>query len=434
VDPNVLRRCYETADFEPLRDSYDSDAVFDALVPGRRVTVTGPEAIVAQLAAWWPAPGELFRWNVDEFPEGLTVEFERETGDDVWRQRHFLQLRDGLVVREQAYSARPQSRAKSTVDVALPPGLDVVARESLTHPGQSGNRLERVRVRDGTSFVLKHLFPEEDWVAQGSRDEGRELSFFADGVFARLPPTIDHGVVAVHERTIVMRDVSSELIAPGQRLTRAESRRILEAAAAVHRTFAGELVAGAARLTDRLRFCSVNSLRLWASGQDFIPKLMLVGWEVFAETAPRDVVDAVFAVHAAPERLARELSATSTTLLHGDLRWANLGLTDDHVVMLDWGAATLAPPPLDFAWYLFINARRIDATYDELIDDFREAEGDLFDERTLELAWLGQLCWHGGFLAHELLESDASKHELARAELDWWSRAALRSLEHFSPA
>ena len=92
VDPNVLRRCYETADFEPLLDWYAEDALFDALVPGRRVTLTGPEAIVAQLRAWWPEPGTLLRWNVEEFPTGLTVELERETGDEVWRQRHFFQL------------------------------------------------------------------------------------------------------------------------------------------------------------------------------------------------------------------------------------------------------------------------------------------------------------------------------------------------------
>ena len=102
--------------------------------------------------------------------------------------------------------------------------------------------------------------------------------------------------------------------------------------------------------------------------------------------------------------------------------------------MLDWGIATAAPAALDFPWYLLLNGRRIDATYDDLIDDFREAEGDLVDDRTLDLAWLSQLCVHGGLLAHELLESDAEKRELARTELEWWSNAARRALRHFAPA
>src|SRR5678815_5079344 len=105
-------------------------------------------------------------------------------------------------------------------------------------------------------------------------------------------------------------------------------------------------------------------------------------------------------------------SAASDVYKRQDLRWANLGMTEDRVVMLDWGIATAAPAALDFPWYLLLNGRRIDATYDELIDDFREAEGDLVDDRTLDLAWLGQLCVHGGLLAHELLESDAEKREL----------------------
>jgi hypothetical protein len=37
-------------------------------------------------------------------------------------------------------------------------------------------------------------------------------------------------------------------------------------------------------------------------------------------------------------------------------------------------------------------------------------------------------------LAHELIESDAAKREVARAELNWWVTAAERSLEHFTPA
>lgn len=434
MDPNVLRRCYETADFAPLLDWYAEDALFDGLVPGRRVTLTGPDAIVALLSAWWPEPGALLRWNVEEFPTGLTVELERETGDEVWRQRHFFQLEDERVVREQAYSARPQARARSDVEAPLPPGLEVVAREPLTHPGQSGNRIERVRLRSGDALVLKHLFPESDWLAQVTKDEGRELTFFERGVFARLPPTIDHAVVSAYDRTLVLRDVSPELVPPAHRLTRAESRRILDAAAAIHHTFAGESVAAAAMLEDRLRFCGVEAVRPWAAGEDFVPKVMFVGWEVFAETIAPDVVDAVFAIHATPELLARELSAGTTTLIHGDLRWANLGLSEDRVVMLDWGIATTAPAALDFAWYLFINGRRIDASYDELTDDFREAEGDLFDERTLELAWLGQLCMHGGLLAHELIESDAAKREVARAELDWWSNAARRGLGHLAAA
>ena len=82
--------------------------------------------------------------------------------------------------------------------------------------------------------------------------------------------------------------------------------------------------------------------------------MLLVGCEVFAESAPADVVEAVFRVHERPE-------------------------VRDRVIALDWGIAAQAPPAVDFAWYLYVNGWRIDATREQLIDDFRAAEGDLHD-------------------------------------------------------
>jgi aminoglycoside phosphotransferase (APT) family kinase protein len=153
----------------------------------------------------------------------------------------------------------------------------------------------------------------------------------------------------------------------------------------------------------------------WSLGDDFIPKVIAVGWEVFEATVPRALADAVFAVHADADALADELLATGRTLIHGDLRWANLGFDGDRVVLLDWGVAATAPPALDFTWFLFVNGRRVDATYDELLDDFRALEGE-----PPRAAWLAQLAMHGGLLAHELIESDDAKREVARRELAWW--------------
>ena len=420
MDPSILRRSYETADFEALRSAYADDAVFDASVPGRRVRLTGPDAIVAQLSSWWPEPGDLLRWSVDEFPGGLIVEFERTVDGGAWRQRQFLSCADGKVVRQLVYSGRPQTAGALA---PLPPDLDVVEREPLTHHGQSGNAVERVRLRDGTRLVLKHLRPEGDWLAQGTRDDFRELRFFHDGVYERVPRPVDHTVVGAYARTLVMRDVSDTVVTRERRLTRDESRRVLGAAAALHAEFDGEDVAGACTLADRISFCGPEAMRPWSLGDDFIPKAMCVGWEVFEETVPRAVADAVFAVHAAPGALASELLATGRTLVHADLRWANLGFAGERLVFLDWGTATTAPPAIEFSWYLFVNGRRIDATYDDLLADFRALEGE-----PPRGTWLAQLCIHGGILAHELIEPDDAKREVARRELAWWCERAGEAL------
>jgi hypothetical protein len=425
----VLRRCYETGDFEPLREWYAPDAVFDGLVSGSRVRLEGGDAIVDQLGAWWPTPGRLLRWEVEACTSGMTVELEREVGDDLRRQRHFVQLEGGVVVRQQAYAARPQGRGKAAVPPPLPPGYDVVERVLLTHPGQSGNSIERIVLRDGTKLVLKHLVPG-DWLSSNTGDDGREVLLHHAGVYAGLPDALDACVVDAYDSTLVLRDVGDSLLT---RMTHAESTRVLEATAALHREFVGFELDGLCTLEDRMTLAAPARIESHAFGLDFIAKVFYVGWEVFHEVAPADVAEAIARVHADPRPLADELRASCTTLLHGDLRWANLAL-GERVVLLDWGLASLGPPAADFSWYLFVNGRRVDATYEELIDDFRVAEGALHDERTLELAWLAQLAMHGGLLAHELVESDAAKRDIALRELDWWYDAARRGLEHLAPA
>ena len=71
-----------------------------------------------------------------------------------------------------------------------------------------------------------------------------------------MPPAIGHGIVAV-ERSgdaawIAMRDVQAELLAPDARLSREQSRRILDAAAQLHRAFRDRVPDGAASLSDRI--------------------------------------------------------------------------------------------------------------------------------------------------------------------------------------
>jgi hypothetical protein len=177
-----------------------------------------------------------------------------------------------------------------------------------------------------------------------------------------------------------------------------------------------------------LRLLAPETIRPGADDLDYIPKIMLVGWEIFAEAAPPHVVDAVFGVHADPEPLATALARSKQGFAHGDFRCANLGLEPGCVVVLDWGISTRAPGVMDLAWYLFVNGWRIDASKDELIADYRGAAGDLFDDRTIRLGLFGGLCWFGGLLSHELIESNAKKRERARRELAWWCDSAVDAL------
>ena len=433
-----LRAAFESGDFEPLTELYADDALLDWTMPGRRSRVSGPEAIVLQLGEWWTGSGKLTRWSQEEFPSGLTIEFERERDGTLARQRHFLQLRDGSIVRHQAYCARPLgalvSPPPSPVAERILAGLGspVVERGPLLHPGQTGGWLDRVVLADGRRLVVKRA--GRDWLSAVTRDPGREVLLWTSGALARLPDEIDPAIVAAGLddglSVLVMCDVSDLMLgAFGRRLSREESRRLLGAAGTIHRTFAGERLDFLCSLSDFLRVCGPGALADTFETDMYIPKVMAVGWEVFAETADADVVDAIAAVHADPAPLACALGECGTTLVHGDLRGANLGVASDRIVVLDWQLATAAPGAVDLGWYLYVNGWRIDATREQLIDDFRAAGGDLFDERALELALVGALAWHGGLLSHELIESSDEKRAQAREELDWWVKRVRRGLE-----
>jgi hypothetical protein len=431
-----LRAAFEAGAFGPLGDLYAEEAVLDWSMPGRRAQVVGSEAVVAQLGEWWRGRGELTRWDESAFPSGLTIEFERYAGGALARQRHFIQTLDGRIVRHQAYCARPHGATVEPLEDAAADAVRAVGeigrREPLTHAGQSGTGLERLVMADGRRLVVKRL-SGEDWVSRITHDDGREVGLWERGVLARMPPEIDPAVLAAgrdgRAGWLLMRDVSGELLPPDRRLSREESARILASAAALHRRFAGESISGLCSLEDRITLASPATVSGEASGVDYLPKMLVVGWEVFADSVPDDVSAAVFDAMERPQPLAALLRDCVATLVHNDLRGANLGLVPGRTVVLDWGLAGAGPPELDFAWYLFVNGWRIDATREQLIDDFKRAEGDLHDPRALELSWIAQLCWHGPLLAHELVEASDEKRERARAELAWWVERVRAALE-----
>jgi hypothetical protein len=171
-----------------------------------------------------------------------------------------------------------------------------------------------------------------------------------------------------------MRDVAETFLPEGATVSRADSRRILEAAAALHLAFRGQWVDGGCPLADRYAFLSPTVAHREPSAG--VPAVIGRGWARFADVVPAPVAEAVAAIHADPTLLASALNEFEATLIHGDLKFGNIGLTPDRVVLVDWGPQCgMAPPAVEFAWYLALNATRLDATRDEVLNDVRAASG-----------------------------------------------------------
>ena len=312
-----------------------------------------------------------------------------------------------------------------------------VSRRPLQGDGKSGSTLERVTLADGTELVLKHVDPRRDWIMQVTHDTGRVARLWEAGVFERMPAPIDTAIVGVVPTpegcTVVMRDVTASLLPDGKRVTRSQSRRLLAAAAALHRAFTHRPADDLCSLADLVGFLSPTATAAHRADHE-VPRLVLTGWERFGDVVPPDVVDAVFRILESPGSLADALGHFDAALLHGDLKLANLGLGAGRVVVLDWGPQTSwGPPAVDYAWFIAVNAAGVLASFDELVDDVRTAAGPAHDEDALRLALLGAFVQLGWEKALGATADDGDVRLRERAGLEWWTARARDALDHWQP-
>jgi hypothetical protein len=444
---DVLRDALIAGDFVALGDLYADDALLDANLAGGRSRAVGPEGAIEFFGSVFPGPGRLVEWSPRLHPSGIAVWLERisDRGMAV-RHRHYLQLRDGRISRHWAYTAPPHTSDRGAGDgggVQLDTGLvsrlgEVAEHEVLVSTGWSGNRLERLTLTDGGRLVAKRIVPGSNWIDRHTKDEGREALLFTTGVLDRMPDAIDHAVIAAERDGdawwVVMRDVSSSLLPDGKRLSREEHRRILEAANLMWAEFWGERVPNLCSLEDCFRLFSPAIAAAERNGLDLLPKQYEVFWEAFAEAVDSDVAEPVLALLEDPAPLAAELDACGTTLIHADIRDEQIGLEEDRLILLDWGRASQGHPVVDFFWSICHNAWRIDATHDELVEDFRRACGGRDDPRALELGVIAGLVMYGWVFGHSAAyHPDPSERDWARDELGWWVPRARRALETWSP-
>ena len=104
-------------------------------------------------------------------------------------------------------------------------------------------RFERV-VIDGEHFVLKYQDPRDDWILRAAGDPGRSyVRLWESGLLDRLPPVLDHAVVAAaFDGTvgmILLRDVGDALLQPDAPFTSEQHARYLDHMAALHAAFWG---------------------------------------------------------------------------------------------------------------------------------------------------------------------------------------------------
>jgi len=303
-------------------------------------------------------------------------------------------------------------------------------REVLVTEGKSGAVLERLVV-DGAPYVLKHVRAEDDWIMRVTGDEGTWFHrLWTSGTLDRLPDRVDTAVVDVFPQpggaAILMRDVSDWLVPEGDTVVPFDQhRRFLDHLAALHAAFWGwEDDLGLLGPDRRYAWFAPGPMREEAArpGAAVVPGLAVQGWDRLPGLAPA-MAEAIFAVHLDPAAFLAALDAGPHTLVHGDVKLANLGSRPDGAtVMIDWALPGRASPGYDLAWYLAMNSARLPESKEDVVDAYRDAleregvaTGGWFDDQVAL-----------GLLGHMLLLGWEKSLGGPGPELDWWADAVDR--------
>ena len=434
---DLLREALQSGDTRPLAAAHAEDALLDLSVQGERSLLRGADAIAARLERLWPGRGRLVEWVLDPGRNGCAVWSERVVEDgSATRQRQYVQLRGGAIGRHWVFGAPPRTTAPELAGTEAPAlfeRLCVTERQSLLSTGWSGNRLERLRTAERRTLIAKRIDPSADWIGRNSGDQGREGLLFTEGLFERMPPAIDAAVVAAeHEGDawwVVLRDVSDRLLDADSPISRDQNRRVLRAANAMWEQFWGERHDFLCDSGARIALARPQVAELERDAVDLLPKQFEAAWEAFAEAVENDVAQPILALLDDPSPLVSRLESHGTTLLHGDLRDEHIGFDDGALIVLDWGVATQGHPVLDLAWYMVHDVWRIEATHNEVVEDFRRARGERDDPRAVDLLGLLGLMMYGWiFGLCAVIHTDPAERRWAGEELAWWVPRARHSL------
>ena len=324
----------------------------------------------------------------------------------------------------------------------MPADVVSVAKAPLTG-GRTGAAVVRLDAlfRDGVerSYVQKTL-PRDTWRdAAMESTPGAEVALFESGATRDLPEPLAPTMFAVDlaedgAYRMWMHDVSAG-IRPRGAFTDADERTLVEGVARLHAAYWDS-----PRLAELPLATMAGTTRIFAE-----PLVALAGGPAAVATSPAWVRsfldefapmgvylprflellgpdDADFFLHFVVERgWLRLLDDAPMTLVHGDLRRANISFGDDGTLrLIDWEFAARGPGATDLAWHWFLHFwaypgdDRLPEEHDPLLDVYvaaveaalgRAIDRPLFD-RTWDVAWLRALSQLGYCLADPAVGDD----------------------------
>ncbi|HEX7474152.1 MAG TPA: phosphotransferase [Candidatus Limnocylindrales bacterium] len=283
---------------------------------------------------------------------------------------------------------------RSTLE--LEPFADVLARHGLAgvpespfpNDGWSGARLA-FRDADRTRFVIKRDNLSWDWIARATLDGPvlREAWFAAHGPTLPAPLWAPyHGAGTDFETddatpagtaALLMPDLSRVLLPWEEPADLATTERAIGAMATLHahRWPAAALAGGPwCPVRERLLLLSRPAAERYRAEGNPVGERFLAGWDAFdaaASPAARRLI-ADLARDVSP--LVAALARLPDTLIHGDLKLANLGFAPDgRIAIVDWQMVSVAPIAVELGWFLVSNAPSLPIGPEAVLARYRQA-------------------------------------------------------------
>ena len=310
-----------------------------------------------------------------------------------------------------------------------------VDRTPVSDDGRSGATLERLRLADGSSVIVKRFNPSGDIVMRMVGDpRGREVEMWQEGFFDRLPAGVGHAVLGGWFDddglgVLVMRDLGDNVLDWDDRVSTDRTRVLFESVARLH-AWPGELPAGLLGADTILGIFEPRRIQSYVG----VPLVdyALRGWEYWPEVVPGELGERVLALALDTTPLVKACRTFEPVVLHGDLATVNLAFEPDRpgtMTLIDWGLAAAGPPSIDLGRLLAGCAHIFELGLEDVLALHREVTGP-GDDAELRLGLLSGLSWLGWNKALDIVENpDPAVRDRERTNLTWWLHQAELAFE-----
>jgi hypothetical protein len=301
------------------------------------------------------------------------------------------------------------------------------------------------------SLVIKEVELGLDWVALATDDTvGREAATWETSLLEALPsevwsPTIG-GVRSDDGYGVLMRNVSEWLIADDTHITQRQNELVIDGLASMHATYwmfpaTAQSQHDLVTLRQFLTHASQRSVSILRDrlGEAAILDIIEDGWDALPSLIDPEVAHAMRSLANDPGPLVDALAGYPWTLLHTDVRPANVAVDASRLALFDWARPTIGPAAIDLMYWLLMSHSRLPISHAESIamyrDSLRRHLGSAFSDDwwipTRDISLLAIAIEAAPF---KVFYETAFRQDTdsADASLGWWVNAAKPALRLLS--